>query len=136
MDKDFVKRFRGSAYWHHLGFALTAASPGYAKMIMPVKPELMQRYGQVHGGAIASLVDSCAAAALLAGLDEGDAVTTVELKVNYLNPVSEGTVCAEARVLKQGRSLSVISVEVRDDRETLLAVGLLTYMVIKKEQKN
>jgi acyl-CoA thioesterase len=115
-------------YAQLLGIHVERLSPGEAKLSLPIRHELMQNHGVVHGGAIASIIDSATAFAILTLLEPDERVTTVDLTVNYLRPATKGNLFATARVLRQGRRLIALSAEATDDDETLLATALSTYI--------
>jgi acyl-CoA thioesterase len=131
--EDLKREFEKSPYWRLLGLRIVRMEPGFARMVMPVTPELLQLYGQVHGGAIASLVDSAVAAAMGANMSPGERATTVEMKINYLAPVIEGQVYAESKIVKKGRTLTVGTTEVTDGNGRLLAIASVTYMLLKEK---
>jgi len=124
--------FQGSPYWQLLGMRIEDAEPGSARLALPHKNELLQIYGQIHGGAIASLIDSSVAVALSLTLSPEEKATTVELKVNYLEPVRAGEIYADSKIRKRGKSIIVGTTEVVDEAGRLLAIGTVTYMVLKK----
>jgi acyl-CoA thioesterase len=112
----------------HLGFELDSVEYGRARLSAEVKPELLQLQGVMHGGAIASLIDTAVAFAIM-GASTGEArFTTVEMKVNYLKSVSGGRVLAEARIIRDGRRIVVADCDVFDSEGDLAAKGLLTYL--------
>ena len=115
-------------YAQLLGIQVERLSPGEAKLSLPIRHELMQNHGVVHGGAIASIIDSATAFAILTLLEPDERVTTVDLTVNYLRPATKGNLFATARVVRQGRRLIALSAEATDDNETLLATALSTYI--------
>jgi uncharacterized protein (TIGR00369 family) len=115
-----------------VGIQLESAAPGFAKMSLSAREELKQNNRVVHGGAIASLIDSAAACAVIPLLKENETTTTVDLTVSYLRPLSEGIAFASATVLREGSRLIVISVEVRDEAGNLAATGLTTYLRLSK----
>lgn len=124
--------FQGSPYWQLLGMRIEHAEPGFARLVLPHKNELLQIYGQVHGGAIASLIDSSVAVALSLMLLPTEKATTVELKVNYLEPIRAGDIYAESIIKKRGRTIIVGTTEVVDEARRLLVIGTVTYMVLKR----
>jgi uncharacterized protein (TIGR00369 family) len=127
---------RPSPYWDLLGMKLVENGPGYARLQMPVREEIMQRFGVVHGGAIASLVDAATAAALFHSFPAMEVIlSTVEMKVNYLAPIKQGMVTAEAKIARQGRTIAVGAVEVKDAGGTLAAIGIVTYMIIHPDKR-
>jgi uncharacterized protein (TIGR00369 family) len=80
--------------------------------------------GTVHGGAIATLIDTAMGAAVKTTGDGGTA--TVELKVTYLEPAMPGTVVVDAQVRKRGRRITIVEAEVWQDDE-LIAHGIGTF---------
>jgi uncharacterized protein (TIGR00369 family) len=77
--------------------------------------------GQYHGGVIASLIDIAGDFALIAVLGHG--VPTINFRVDYLRPASNGDLLARARVRKAGRTVGVVDIEVDDPGGRLVAVG-------------
>ena len=77
--------------------------------------------GQYHGGVIASLIDIAGDFALIAVLGHG--VPTINFRVDYLRPAANGDLLALARVLKAGRTVGVVDIEVTDSGGRLVAVG-------------
>jgi uncharacterized protein (TIGR00369 family) len=126
--KDIENR---SHFGRLLGIEVVDLAPGSARLKMPVEEKLTQPYEAVHGGAIATLADSAAAAALLSLTDTEEKVATVEMKVNFLAPVRSGELVAEGRVVHKGERLAVLDVDVRNDGDTLIAKALITYIIIR-----
>jgi uncharacterized protein (TIGR00369 family) len=89
---------------------------------------LLQLQGVMHGGAIASLIDTAVAFAIAGASAPGDRFTTVEMKVNYLLPIAEGRVTADARLIRDGRRIVVAECDLHDSKGRLAAKGLLTYI--------
>ena len=117
------------AYARLLGLELTATERGAAVVALVVRPELTRMEGIVHGGALASLVDTAAAFAVLSLLAPGEQTVTVDLTLHFLRPVETGRVAAQARVLRAGRRLVTVAVEATDDAGQLVATALTTYAV-------
>jgi acyl-CoA thioesterase len=111
-----------------LGIELDAISSGTATLGLNVRKQLRQNHGMVHGGAIASLIDTATAFAIISLLAPSERVTTVDLTVSYLRPLTEGRVTAVARVLRSGRRLFVVSAEVFDKDGKLATTALSTYI--------
>lgn len=111
-----------------LGIELDDVSRGTATLGIDVRDELKQNHGVVHGGAIASLIDTATAFAIISLLAPGERVTTVDLTITYLRPLTEGRVTAVAKVLRAGRRLFVVSAEVFDKDKKLATTALSTYI--------
>jgi uncharacterized protein (TIGR00369 family) len=115
-----------------VGIQLDAVEPGFASMTMTVRDELKQNNGVVHGGAIATLIDSAAAFAIIPSLRDDETTTTVDLTISYLRPLRKGLALASARVLREGSRLIVLTAEVLDEGGNLAATGLTTYLRLSK----
>ncbi|HZN06667.1 MAG TPA: PaaI family thioesterase [Pyrinomonadaceae bacterium] len=110
-----------------LGIQLESVVSGHAVLVLPIREELKQNNAIVHGGAIASLIDSAMAFAIIPLLTENERTTTVDLTIHYLRPLVEGVAKASARVVRAGRRIVVVSAEVLDDQERLAATAVSTY---------
>ncbi len=111
-----------------LGIELDDISPGTATLGLTVRKELTQNHGVVHGGAIASLIDTATAFAIISLLAAKERVTTVDLTISYLRPLTEGRITAVAKVVRAGRRLFVASAEVFDHQGKLSTTALSTYI--------
>lgn len=91
-------------YYSTLGFELQEISNGRAIFEIKIRDKLTQ-YGLIHGGVLASLVDSiCAYTAISLILPKGY-VTTIDLQVEFLKPVSSGRLKAIAKCIKSGKNI-------------------------------
>ncbi|MDQ7096814.1 PaaI family thioesterase [Desulfosporosinus sp. PR] len=115
-------------YWRHMGMS-TVEKEGKIQVIMEIKDNLKQFYGNVHGGALAGLIDGSIAVAVNQALDPGVGASTVEMKINYLRPANTGTLRAEGKVIQKGRNIIVGQSEIKDDEGNLVAFGTATFMV-------
>ena len=113
-----------------LGIELEAVAPGTATLSLQITNDLKQNNGVVHGGAIASLIDSATAFAIISVLPPDEKATTADLTISYLRPLKEGRAHSTARVLRAGRRLIVVSAELVDDAGKLIATALTTYIKI------
>ncbi len=95
---------------------------------MQIRDELKQNHGVAHGGAIAALIDSAMAFAIMPLLAENERTTTVDLTIHYLRPLTEGTARASARVVRAGKRVITVSAELFDHNEKLAATALSTYL--------
>jgi len=111
-----------------LGIELEQAERGSATLRLNIRDELRQIHGVMHGGAIATLIDTATAFAIVTLLEDKERFSTVDLMVNYLRPLQEGTATATARVLRAGRRLITVSADVFDDGGNLAATALSTYL--------
>lgn len=111
-----------------LGIELDAISSGTATLGLDIRKDLTQNHGVVHGGVTASLIDTATAFAIISLLSPKERVTTVDLAISYLRPLTDGRITAVAKVLRAGRRLFVVSAEVFDGDGKLATTALSTYI--------
>jgi uncharacterized protein (TIGR00369 family) len=115
-----------------LGIKLDAIEPGDATLSLHIREDFKQNAGVVHGGVIASLIDSATAFAILPLLNPDERTTTVDLTISYLRPLVSGVVVARAKVLRAGRRMIATSAELFDADGKLAATALSTYIRLPK----
>ena len=122
------EKFESNHFPCSLGIELDSIEPGRARLSLDVKQKHLQLAGIMHGGAIATLIDTAVAFAIVGASEPGARFTTIEMKVNYLSPIREGRVTADATLIRDGRRIVVADCDVHDSGGKLAAKGLLTYM--------
>jgi uncharacterized protein (TIGR00369 family) len=120
-------RMRESKSTELLGFDVESVHDGRAVFLLEVKPIHKQIHGVVHGGILAALADTAAAIAAYTAVPRGVELATLELKINYLEPVPGGRVKADARVLRAGRNFIVTECDIFNQSGSLAAKALLTF---------
>lgn len=118
-------------YARLIGLELGEVSPGDLSMHLDVREEIKQYQGVVHGGAVASLIDTAAAFAVITRLDLNEHASTTDLTIHYLRPATTGRLTARARVVRGGRRLLVLTVEVTNDQQILIATAVTTYIKLQ-----
>lgn len=116
-----------------IGARLAALSPGHAEIELDRRPEVTQQHGFIHGGIIGMIADNAGGYAGFTLMPADASVLTVEYKLNLLAPADGAKAIARARVIKPGRTLFVVHVDVfvqRDGAEHLCATALQTLMVM------
>jgi uncharacterized protein (TIGR00369 family) len=113
----------------HLGIRLVDMGPGSATLGLPFAEALVTAGTTVHGGAVASLIDTAGMVAAWSGGEVRDRLrgSTVGLTVSYLAPADGEDLEASAIVLRRGRSIVHVDVDVRTASGTAVAKGLVTY---------
>lgn len=111
-----------------LGIEIESVEPGHAVLSMKIRDDLKRNGGIAHGGAVAALIDSAMAFAIMPILGEDERSLTVDLTIHYLRPVSEGSARASARVVRAGRRVITVSAELFDKQNKLVATALSTYL--------
>jgi acyl-coenzyme A thioesterase 13 len=110
------------------GMELLEVSGGKARVRLPVGEAVQNAAGALHGGAVATLVDVVGTLAIMsADRDHRPGVST-DLNVSWFSPAPGGaTVLVEASVLKSGRTLAFVQVDLRRENDgVLVAQGRMT----------
>jgi uncharacterized protein (TIGR00369 family) len=121
------RRIKESQSTELLGFDVESVHAGRAIFRLDVRPSHKQIHGVVHGGILAALADTTAAIAAYTAVPNGTEIATVELSINYLEPVPGGRIKADARVLRTGRNFIVTECEIFNENGSLAAKALLTF---------
>jgi uncharacterized protein (TIGR00369 family) len=120
---------RHSPFARHIGLRAESLEADHAELVVPWDESLATVADVVHGGVISSLIDTAAAAAAWCTPDGSvlSAGTTVGLSVEFLRAARATDLRASARVIKRGRSLSFVDVDVTESSGELVAKGIVTY---------
>ena len=111
-----------------LGVEVESVGPGSATLLLPVREELMRSDGILHGGAVASVIDSAFAFAITPLLADNERTVTIDMTIHYLRPLSGGVLKTIARVVRAGRRVITVSAELFDESGKLAATALSTYL--------
>ncbi len=114
-----------------LGLKIESAAGGAAVVRMPFNLRLLNEGGPkapVHGGAIATLADLAACAAVWS-LNETMRSATVSMTVNYTGFATESSLVARAQVRRKGKRIASLIVEIADESGALVADALVTYKI-------
>jgi uncharacterized protein (TIGR00369 family) len=131
MDDDYARRFQASNPFHALiGVELVERGEGRARCRLPMSEKVKGGVaGSVHGGVLSALIDIATLAAISSVVDHAreQMAGTAELNVSFLRPALGEAVYAEARVLKKGRQLVVVDIDLTDPDGRLVAKGRVNY---------
>ncbi len=132
VDFDFEayrEHFESDAYNRMLGIKLESCSPGHSRIYLEKTADTPQGIGgSVHGGVLASMVDIAMIAAIFSDRRPGQIPAgTADLGISYLRQAHGDRITAEARVVKRGRQLANIEVDITDSGGTLCAKGRVLY---------
>lgn len=116
-------------FYRLIGLQVMEATEGTALVMLDATPDNANSRGEVHGGAIATMLDAALANAARSVLPEGAATTTVSLSVNYLSP-GASRLTARGRVVRKGRSLISAEASVEDAAGHAVAQAIGTLRVI------
>jgi len=104
--------------------------PDHARVRLPMRDELRQVVGLLHGGVMSSLVESvCSRATALAVRADGMMAMGQSISVNFIRPVTEGHAEVKARARHRGRTTWVWNAEILDADDRLCALAQMTIAV-------
>ncbi len=113
-----------------LGLELTEAGEDWVAARVPVRDELKQPMGLVHGGVYAAIAESLASLATAIGVSsDGQTAQGLSNQTSFLRPILEGTIHARAIRRHRGRTTWVWDVEITDDSGRLCAATRMTIAV-------
>jgi uncharacterized protein (TIGR00369 family) len=119
----------------HVGFRMAEVSKGRIVFTGVPGGNVLNLIGTVHGGYAATILDSALALSVLSTLDADSNFTTLEIKVNYVRPITPGmSVRAEGTVVHSGRRVATSEARLTDSEGRLLAHGTTTCIILPRKQ--
>ena len=128
--KELKTVFKKSPYPTHMAMTLDHIEIDGANIVLNLADYHLQPFGIVHGGVIGTLIDTATFWAAFLRLPEDTGLVNVDLKLNYLQSVSEGKLIAKGSCLRHGNSISYSEAKVFDENEKLVAHGTSTLMLL------
>lgn len=117
----------------HLGLEITSATEDEVRGVFTVRSELLQPYGLLHGGVLCSVVETLGSIAGAVWFGDRGQVVGTSNHTNFLRAVREGMLTAVATPIHRGRTQQLWTVDIRDDRERLVAKGELRLANLEKD---
>lgn len=134
--KALITKVKKSPYPSHMRMVLDRIEIDKAEVVIDLATCHLQPYGIVHGGVVATIIDTATFWAGFLRLPEDVGLVNVDLKLNYLQPVVDGKIRAEGSCMRHGRSLSYTEARVFDADENLIAHGTSTLMALPGKSLN
>ena len=106
-----------------LGSRMVLRETGRMRYELTVGPDHLNRRGVAHGGVVASLLDTALGAAVVSSITKEEWTGTLELSVQFREPVRPGVVTAEGRMVRRGKTAAFAEGEIRDAAGKILAVA-------------
>jgi uncharacterized protein (TIGR00369 family) len=138
-DEDFAEKVRKSfaaqTVMKVIGAEMTRIEAGAVEIELPYRADLAQQNGYIHAGIITTIADSACGYAAFSLMPRGADVLSVEFKVNLLSPAIGEKFVAEGRVLRAGKTLTIVQGDVFaliNDQSKQVAVMLATVMCLQK----
>jgi uncharacterized protein (TIGR00369 family) len=125
-----IKLVNSSPYPSHMAMRLVSIDFDTAGIEIALGRSHLQPYGIVHGGVLATLIDTATFWAAYLRIPEDAGLVNVDLKLNYLKPVRNGKLRAEGLCIKPGRSISYAEAKVYDESKEIVVHGTSTLMTL------
>lgn len=114
-----------------VGICLEEVRKDYARMRLPFRSVLNQPAGVMHGGALATLIDTVVVPAIASAYEVPHRFVTIDMQIQYMSAVIGEDAVAEGWVVQRGRSIVFCRAEVRTASRGLVGTGTLVYKVSK-----
>lgn len=135
INVEYVRRLEklvlDASYPRLIGMRLEAIDIDRATLLLDIDARRhYQPFGIVHGGVLATLIDTATFWAAYMRLPQDTGLVNIDLKLNYLQPAAGGRLTAEGRCIRPGRTLSYTEAHIYDESGALLAHGTSTLMAL------
>ena len=121
-------------FLQHLKIQTDTLGEGTAQLSLPIEQHLTNSLGTAHGGVIMSLLDVAVCTAARTLHPDSIGVITIDMSVSFIGGANGKRLLAEARVLKDGRSMSFVEGEAKNEDNSLVAKAIATVRVRLKEK--
>lgn len=128
--RELIEVINASPFPDHMSMRLLEVALDRAVLELKTGPCHLQAYGIVHGGVMATLIDTATFWSVYMRLPEGAGLVNIDLKLNYLRPVESGILIAEGRAIRSGNSISYAETNVLNEKRELIAHGTSTLMTL------
>jgi uncharacterized protein (TIGR00369 family) len=131
--QELIRTVNTSPFPAHLPMRLQSIDFDRSEVVLDADPCHLQPFGIVHGGVLATLIDTATFWAAFMRLAEDAGLVNIDLKLNYLKPVRSGRLTAAGRCIRAGRRITYAEAGVVDGDGRLLAHGTSTLMTLPGE---
>ncbi len=126
-----IKAINEGPFFKHLSMPVTEMGKGYATVDLQVGSEHLNPFGGIHGGVYSSIIDTAAFWAVYCEQEEKVGLISIDLKIDFLAPISSGVITAKGRSIKIGKTMCLAEATAMDENGKWLAHGTSKMMVTK-----
>lgn len=135
VEKQVQEAFEHDRIFRHIDFSVDRVESGNVQLSFPLSDKVTRWGGMVHGGVVMTAIDNaCGLAAMT--VNPGKDQVTMELKVNFLEQLTDGPFRVHGKVIRRGRTAIVAEGEIRDSKGTLCAKGIGTWLVLSSSVRD
>ena len=128
--RELIEVINASPFPDHMSMLLLEVALDSAVLELSTDRCHLQAFGIVHGGVLATLIDTATFWAVYMRIPEDAGLVNIDLKLNYLRPVENGLLIAEGRTIRSGKSISYAETNVLNEKRELIAHGTSTLMTL------
>ncbi len=128
--RELIRIVNNSPYPSHMSMHLADIDMDRAIIALEAGKCHLQPYGIVHGGVLATLIDTATFWAVFMRIPEDAGLVNIDLKLNYLKPVISGKLKADGHAIRSGNTISYAEANVYDSNGVLVAHGTSTLMTL------
>ena len=126
-----IKAINQGPFFNHLSMPVKEMGIGYSIVELKVGKEHMNPFGGIHGGVYASVIDTAAYWAAYCELEKKVGLISIDLKIDYLSPISDGLIITKGRSIKIGKTMCLAEATATNKEGKWLAHGTSKMMVTK-----
>ncbi len=131
--KQLLDFLNASPFYRYMQMEALDAEDGRSFFRLRVKDDFKNLYGILHGGVIATILDSTCSIAVASLLEPGEFSYTLDQRINYIGNVREGVLYGRGRTIHKGKRTAVSEGEIRDGDDNLIAFGVNTLYLFRGE---
>jgi uncharacterized protein (TIGR00369 family) len=128
--RELIEVINNSPFPDHMSMRLLEVALDSSVLELSTDRCHLQAFGIVHGGVLATLIDTATFWAVYMRIPEDAGLVNIDLKLNYLRPVENGLLIAEGRTIRSGKSISYAETNVLNEKRELIAHGTSTLMTL------
>jgi len=116
---------------HLIGFKLTSVTCGRAVIEFQAGEQHANPMGILHGGVFCDTADAAMGIAYASMLEEGETLATLELKINFLKPISQAKLRAIGNDVHKGHTVGLVECNILDEKDSLIVRASCTCMTLR-----
>jgi uncharacterized protein (TIGR00369 family) len=129
-----IKTINKSPFFMYMSMMVTELDIGFAKVVMNIGEKHMNPFGGVHGGVYSSAIDTAAYWSAYCDLPEDQGLISIDLKIDFLSPVTDKKVFVIGNRIKTGKSIYLAEAKMTNENGKLLGHGTSKLMVCRNKQ--
>lgn len=132
--KSVIETINKGPFFIYMSMRVTELDIGFAKVVMDIAEKHMNPFGGVHGGVYSSAIDTAAYWSAYCDLPEEHGLVSIDLKIDFLSPVTDQKVIVTGNRIKSGKSIYLAEAKMANEDGRLLGYGTSKLMVSRNKQ--